>query len=58
MVNRYKYVNIPEPLLTAIEDYIKKTGHYTTVASFVQEACRIRLEELTKKRMLNSERVS
>jgi len=49
MANRYRYVNIPVSLYEAIENYIKETGHYSTVSSFVQEACRLRLEQLTRK---------
>jgi hypothetical protein len=36
-------------LVEAIENYIGKTWRYTTVASFVQEAVRLRLEQLTTK---------
>ncbi len=49
MGNRFKYVNLPAELVSAVKEYIEKQGNYTSVASFIQEAVRLRLEQLTKQ---------
>jgi len=46
---QYRYVNLPSALADAIESYVAKTKKYTTMASFVQEACRLRLEQIAKE---------
>ena len=50
MANKYRYVNLPESLVNAIETYIKKTKQYSSIAEFVKEAVRLRLEQLQNKR--------
>ena len=49
MANKYRYVNLPESLVSVIEDYIKKTKQYSSIAEFVKEAVRLRLEQLEPK---------
>ncbi|MEM3536622.1 MAG: hypothetical protein QXF44_02475 [Candidatus Bathyarchaeia archaeon] len=48
-MNRYKYVNLPADLYELVEKYVVKSKRYTSIASFVQEAVRLRLEELGVK---------
>jgi hypothetical protein len=44
----FRGVNCKRALIDEVEAFIKKTGTYTSVAAFVSEAIRFRLEYLKK----------
>jgi len=46
-LSQWRYVNLPKNLVEEIEEYIRKTGRYSTVSDFVKEAVRLRLESLS-----------
>jgi len=44
----YRGVSLPDELITKVEQLIKKFRTYRTIAEFVSEAVRLRLESLEK----------
>jgi len=44
----YRGVSLPDELVERVEQLIKKLGTYRTIAEFVSEAVRLRLEALEK----------
>jgi len=44
----YRGVSLPDELVERVEQIIKKRGTYRTIAEFVSEAVRLRLEALEK----------
>lgn len=45
----YRGVSLPKGLVDAVEDYVKTSGgKYKSIAQFVAEASRLRLERLAK----------
>lgn len=44
--SEYRGVNLKRALLDAVDEYIKNTQTYSSTASFVSEAVRLRLEKL------------
>lgn len=48
-MRNYRSVSLPEDLVERVEQLIQKLGTYTTVAEFVKEAVRLRLEALEKQ---------
>jgi Arc/MetJ-type ribon-helix-helix transcriptional regulator len=47
-MRNYRSVSIHEELVNRVEQLIEKLGTYRTVAEFVKEAVRLRLEALEK----------
>jgi predicted DNA-binding protein len=45
----YRGVSLPDELVERVEQLIKKRGTYRTIAEFVSEAVRLRLETLEKR---------
>lgn len=45
----FESVSIRKELVNKIKEYIQKSGNYRSVAEFVSEAVRLRLEQLTVK---------
>jgi len=45
----YRGVSLPDELVERVEQLIKKLGTYRTIAEFVSEAVRLRLEALEKR---------
>jgi Arc/MetJ-type ribon-helix-helix transcriptional regulator len=45
----FRVLSINGTLVQEIEDYTKTTGRYKSVAEFVNEAARLRLEQLKNK---------
>ena len=45
-MRNYKGVSLPEDLVKRVKQLIKKLGTYRTVAEFVKEAVRLRIEAL------------
>jgi len=50
MADNFRRVSLPTPLVDAVEDYIKKTKRWRSIADFIAEAVRLRLEELEKNK--------
>ena len=48
-MRNYKGVSLPENLVKQVKQLIKKLGTYKTVAEFVKEAVRFRIEALEKQ---------
>jgi len=48
-MRNYKGVSLPENLVERVKQLIKKLGTYRTVAEFVKEAVRFRIEALEKQ---------
>jgi len=48
-MRNYKGVSLPEDLVKRVKQLIKKLGTYRTVAEFVKEAVRLRIEALEKQ---------
>jgi len=48
-MRNYKGVSLPEDLVKRVKQLIKKFGTYRTVAEFVKEAVRLRIEALEKQ---------
>jgi len=48
-MRNYKGVSLPEDLVERVKQLIKKLGTYRTVAEFVKEAVRLRIEALEKQ---------
>jgi len=48
-MRNYKGVSLPEDLVERVKQLIKKFGTYRTVAEFVKEAVRLRIEALEKQ---------
>ena len=48
MQEGYRGVSLPKDLVDAVEDYVKISGKYKSIAQFVAEASRLRLERLVK----------
>jgi Arc/MetJ-type ribon-helix-helix transcriptional regulator len=46
----YRGVSLPDELVERVEQLIEKLGTYRTIAEFVSEAVRLRLEALEKRR--------
>jgi len=44
----YRGVSLPDELVERVEQIIKKRGTYRTIAEFVSEAVRLRLEALER----------
>jgi Arc/MetJ-type ribon-helix-helix transcriptional regulator len=49
MPKGYRTVSLPEPLLERIEEYLSTHPEYTSLADFVKEAVREKLDSLDKK---------
>jgi Arc/MetJ-type ribon-helix-helix transcriptional regulator len=47
-MTKYRYVNLPSNLVEQIENIIKTRGIYNSIADFVSEAVRLRLEQVGK----------
>jgi Arc/MetJ-type ribon-helix-helix transcriptional regulator len=45
-MTKYRYVNLPSNLVEYIEKIIREKGTYNSIADFVAEAVRLRLEAL------------
>jgi Arc/MetJ-type ribon-helix-helix transcriptional regulator len=45
----FRKISIHEELITAIEKVMEETGTYRSIAEFVSEAVRLRLEQLAKR---------
>ena len=45
-MTKYRYVNLPSNLVEQIEKIIRERGIYNSIADFVAEAVRLRLEAL------------
>jgi len=45
----YRGVSLPDNLVIRVERLIRKSGSYRTIAEFVSEAVRLRLEALEKR---------
>ena len=48
-MRNYRGVSLPEDLVERVKQLIKKLGTYRTVAEFVKEAVRLRIEALEKQ---------
>ena len=48
-MRNYKGVSLPEDLVERVKQLIDKLGTYRTVAEFVKEAVRLRIEALEKQ---------
>jgi Arc/MetJ-type ribon-helix-helix transcriptional regulator len=48
-MTKYRYVNLPANLVEQVENIIKARGIYNSIADFVAEAVRLRLEQLGVK---------
>jgi len=48
-MRNYKGVSLPEDLVERVKQLIEKLGTYRTVAEFVKEAVRLRIEALEKQ---------
>jgi Arc/MetJ-type ribon-helix-helix transcriptional regulator len=46
VMTKYRYVNLPSNLVEQIEKIIRERGIYNSIADFVAEAVRLRLEAL------------
>ena len=46
----YRGVSLPDELVERVEQLIKNLGTYRTIAEFVSEAVRLRLEALEKRK--------
>jgi len=44
----FRSISLKANLVNQIEQFLKKSGRYRSIADFVSEAARIRLEELEK----------
>ena len=49
-MRNYRSISIPEELVERVEQLIRRLGTYRSVAEFVKEAVRLRLEALEKLR--------
>ncbi|MEM5854292.1 MAG: hypothetical protein QW228_08050 [Candidatus Aenigmatarchaeota archaeon] len=49
MEKTFESVSIRKELVNKIKEYIQKSGNYRSVAEFVSEAIRLRLEQLSVK---------
>ena len=56
-MRNYKGVSLPEDLVERVKQLIEKLGTYGTVAEFVKEAVRLRIETLEKQQKIG-ERVT
>ncbi len=45
----FRRISIQDQLIDQVEEFIKKHGCYRSIAEFVSEAVRLRLEQLTQK---------
>jgi len=48
-MRNYRGVSLPEDLVERVKQLIEKLGTYRTVAEFVKEAVRLRIEALEKQ---------
>jgi len=48
-MRNYRGVSLPEDLVDRVKQLIEKLGTYRTVAEFVKEAVRLRIEALEKQ---------
>lgn len=46
---RFRSVSLKADLVGQVEDFIKSSGRYRSIAEFVAEAARLRLETLEKR---------
>jgi Arc/MetJ-type ribon-helix-helix transcriptional regulator len=49
MVDGFRRISLPSPLVDTVERLVKKTKRYRSIADFVAEAVRLRLEQLGEK---------
>lgn len=48
MSKEYRAISLQTKLVVEVQDFVKDRGTYPSVAAFVSEAVRLRLEELKK----------
>ena len=46
----FRSISLKAELVSEIEEFVKQSGRYRSVADFIAEACRLRLEQLTMEK--------
>jgi len=49
MSDNFRRISLPTPLVDDVEGYVKRTKRYRSIADFIAEAVRLRLEQLEEK---------